>query len=100
MSIWSQVAKFDRLVKKFTAESFVDPIELFKARAKLIEVAKALKESIDGYSDQEKLNNWSQPWYMNARASYEEKLNKVNGVLLQLEARSASLQTTATADKV
>ncbi len=94
------MSKFNRLVKKFTAESFNNILQIDAAIEQLTEISDALKEGLTHYSDHEKLNNWNEMWYRNARESYEEKLEKVDGIILQLRGRHASLSANATAPKV
>lgn len=79
------MAKFDKMVDKFNA--LTDPKEIDVAVDSLIEITKALKEAVSHYEDQEKLNNPREVWYSNARASYEDKLEKVDAMMLHLLAK-------------
>ena len=88
------MAKFDRQVKRILSAKDVDPKLLNEAIVRLKTIGEALKEAISHYSDQEKLNNWNEHWYRNAKSSYEDKLEKLDATILQLEAkRLASPQT-------
>lgn len=87
------MAKFDRMVAKFTAETYTNPELIKDSIEQLKEIREALQEGMTHYADQEKLNNWHEPWYSNARESYENKVEKVDGVILSLEARLVGLQT-------
>lgn len=87
------MAKYDRMVKKLLDSSNKDPETLKKGLDTLKKVRSALQDGMNHYADQEKLNNWHEPWYSNARDSYESKLQKLDVVLLALEAKRVSLPT-------
>ncbi len=70
----------------------VDGPALAKAVKKLEDVRNALVVAIEHYSDQEKINNHTQPWYSNAKDAYEEKLHKVDALILTLGGKYSSLQ--------
>ena len=52
--------------------------------ADFTEIKTALEDAISHYSDKEILNDYSQPWYSNARAHYESKLESVDSILKHL----------------
>lgn len=87
------MAKFDRMIKKFNSPDYLCVEEVDDGIASLYEIKAALVEGIAHFSDQEKLNNIKEVWYSNAKDSYEEKLEKVNIAIIQLEARRVSLST-------
>lgn len=86
------MARFDKKLEKML--TYTEHKDIDKAIAYLFDVRGALTEAVYQYSDLEKLNDAKYVWYSNARDSYEEKLHKVEGVILQLEAKRshASLQ--------
>lgn len=87
------MAKFDRMVKKLLHSEGVSQETLAKGIEDMKYIRAALLEGMTHYADQEKLNNWQEPWYANARDSYESKLQKLDAVLLALEAKRVSLPT-------
>lgn len=80
--------------------TFTEQKDIEKGLDYLRDVQAALGEAISHYADQEKLNDWNNRWYCNAKDSYETKLEEVTKIVIQLEARSASLPTTPVANKV
>ncbi len=92
------MARFDKKVARMLAYDTV--LEIDKGLEYLSDVADALKSAVEHYEDQEKLNNWNEHWYRNAKNSYENKLEEVDGIIVQLEAKRASLSTHAVTPKV
>lgn len=91
------MAKFSKMLSK------VDQIpeeQASKPKATLLEIKELLEKTIAYYSDQEKLCNFQEPWYANARDSHERKLEKVNAALLKLGAKHVSAETKATPDVI
>lgn len=79
------MAKYDKMVAKF--DLLTDPKQIQEAIDTLAEIRDALTEGMSHYADQEKLNNWHEPWYANARDSYEQKVAKTDAVILRLKGR-------------
>jgi hypothetical protein len=84
------MSRFDKKMDRALFET--DPKLVLKAIEYYKEVCDVLKEAISHYSDLEKLNDAKYVWYQNAKDSYENKLEKVSEILVQLEARYVSLQ--------
>jgi hypothetical protein len=86
------------MVEKYNSESFTSMKELSMAIENMNEIRNAIVEGITHYSDFEKLNDHRQPWYANARDSYEDKLHKVDTLIMRLEMKLKSIpQETANA---
>lgn len=94
------MAKIDKLIKKYTQADFADPALLLKAIKQFSGLRETLEKLVQSYGDPAKLSNWQEPWYINAHDAYEEDLHKVDSVLLILQGKYASTQTTAVLDKV
>ena len=87
------MAKFDRMLKRLLESEGVSQETLARGIEDMKEIRAALLEGMTHYADQEKLNNWREPWYANARDSYADKLERVDAVILRLEAKRVSPPT-------
>lgn len=83
------MAKWDKMTERFG--TLTDVKEIDTAIDSLRAVEKALREAVSHYEDQEKLHNPREVWYSNARGAYEDKLAKVDAVVLSLIAKKLSL---------
>lgn len=92
------MSKFDKKINRMM--SHTDPDKIQEGIEYLTDVAGALRDAVAHYQDQEKLNNWNEHWYRNAKESYEKKLGEVDLMLIQLEAKRVSVQTKPVSNEV
>lgn len=86
------MARFDKMLKKVRSSKMTDK-EATKVLSGLDDVRTALEEGISHYYNKEMLNDYSQPWYGNAKDHYESRLEQVNDAIKFLKEKYASVST-------
>ena len=87
------MAKFDKLLGRVSRTTYDTKEAYEKALNELKRVQGALEYGMSIYANKELLNDFSAPWYANAREHYESRYDKITKTIRQLQERHASFQT-------
>lgn len=71
------MSKFDRQMQKLRAATPETPDQLTEWLGQLSEYKELIHAAIESYSDKEKLMDWKQYSYQNAKEAWERKLERV-----------------------
>lgn len=94
------MAKFDKLLNKALTQEYPTFKVYMDAMSDLTRLQEALKTAVDFYGNKELLNDWSQPWYSNAREHYERRYDRITAVVDKLKEKYADFQTRSGSDEV
>lgn len=94
------MSKYEKNLGKALQVEYKNVEQLDAVINSLEEMRSVLDAAIEHYSNSEKLNDWRQASYQNAKDSYERKRNQIDGIILQLGAKRANFQTPTEPTKV
>lgn len=94
------MSKFDKMIERFTPESYNSILQLSNSIEELKEIGSVLQQAIDHYTELARLQDWKELSHTNAKESYESKLEKLNVLLKTMEERYARLQTKTVSNEV
>ena len=84
----SRTNRLDTRMNKYLTYEYKTKDELEDAIVELKEVRDVIMAAADHYSDKEKLNDWREVWYSNAREHYQNSAFKVGQTIMQLMAKN------------
>ena len=81
------MSKFDKMLYRVSRIDFKDSTQIDKALTEFRGLQVAVKSRVDDLCSKEMLDNGWQPWYTNARESWESRLDKIEGIIKALETK-------------
>jgi hypothetical protein len=85
------MAKFDKMITKVMKIKFHTKEQTQVAINQFEPIKSALEDAVSHYGNRELLDDFSSPWYRNAREHYESRLEQVDELLKNLKEKYASL---------